>query len=190
MSIRLTLTAAALLVLTACIGQRPAATREVLDEQTGKTLFIAAKPLMFARERTDVAAHARDYVTLIAVAVNESGRYSEYLLMYRWSTVDRRMLPPPEPSAGELRILADERGIDLHPLEKVPSDLAPRAEFPAPNHGDSITRAYKVDLPTLRFIAASRQLSVRLPLEPLDTPFGLWRDGRPDLQRFVDANGH
>ncbi|MGL1400132.1 hypothetical protein ACSTI4_24375, partial [Vibrio parahaemolyticus] len=88
---------------------------------------------------------ARDYVTLTAVAVNESGKYSEYLLSYRWSTVDRRMLPPPEANAGELRILADERMIDLQPLPGVPPDLASRAEFRAPNHGDVITRAYKVD---------------------------------------------
>lgn len=189
MAIRVALIAAALMLLTACIGQRHAPTREILDEQTGNTLFIAAKPLVFARERTDVAAHARDYVTLMAVAVNETGKYSEYLLFYRWSTVDRRMLPPPEPNAGELRILADERTIDLQPLESIPTDLVSRAELRAPNHGDVITRAYKVDLPTLRFVAASRALALRLPRETLDTPFGLWRDGRPDLTRFVEAHG-
>jgi len=189
MVIRVTLIAAALVVLTACIGQRPAATREILDEQTGNTLFVAAKPLMFARERTDVAAHARDYVSLTAVAVNESGKYSDYLLAYRWSTVDRRMSPLPEPSAGELRILADERTIGLEPLPSIPADLVSQAQFRAPNHGDAVVLAYKVDLPTLRFIAASRSLSLRLPREALDTPFGLWRDGRSDLSRFAEAGG-
>jgi hypothetical protein len=189
MVIRVALIAAALSVLTACIGQRPAATREILDEQTGNTLFVAAQPLMFARDRTDVAAHARDYVKLIAVAVNETGKYGVYLLVHRWSTVDRRMLPPRASGADELRLLADERVIDLEPLDRVPADLASRTEFRAPNHGDAITRAYKIDVPTLRFVAASRALSLRLPKDPLDTPFGLWRDGRSDLMRFVEANG-
>lgn len=189
MVIRAALIAAALAVLTACIGQRPGATREILDEQTGNTLFVAARPLMFARDRTDVAAHARDYVRMSAVAVNETGKYSVYLLVHRWSTVDRRMLSPPAAGADELRLLADERVIDLDPLQSVPADLDARTEFRAPNHGDAITRAYEIDIATLRFVAASRSLSLRLPKDTLDTPFALWRDGRSDLKRFVEASG-
>jgi hypothetical protein len=185
MGIRVALMAGALTALAACAGQPPKATREILDEQTGNTVFVATEPLVFARERTDVAAHTRDYVTLVAVAVNASGKYSEYLLLHRWSTVDRRMSPPPNPNAGELRIIADGRSIDLVPLERVPVSLASRAELHEPNHGDAITHAYTIDLPTLRFVAASRSLAVQLPREALDTPFGLWHDGRPDLQQFV-----
>jgi hypothetical protein len=179
---------AALVALTACAGTPPAA-RQILDEETGNTFFVVTKPLVFARERTDVAAHARDYATLVAVAVDESGTISEYVLLHRWSTVDRRMLPPPKPDAGELRILAEGRAIDLVPLEQVPVSLSSRAELHGPTHGDAITRAYKVDLPTLRFIAMSRTLAVRMPQEPLDTPFGLWRDGRTSLTQFVTAQG-
>ena len=189
MVIRVAMMAAALVVLTACIGQRPAATREILDEQTGNTLFVGAKPLVFARERSDVAAHARDYVTLMAVAVNESGRYTEYLLLHRWSTVDRRMLSPPDPSASELRILAEGRKIDLAPLDEVPMSLSSRPELHGPKHGDAITRAYKVDLETLHFIAESRTLAVRMPQESLNIPFGLWADGRASLTQFVAAQG-
>jgi hypothetical protein len=189
MHIRLALMAAALTLLTACVSHRPAATREILDPENGNTLFVATQPLVFARERSDVAAYARDYVTLLAVGVNESGRYSEYLLVHRWSTVDRRMLPPVDPNAGELRLMADGRTIDLVPLERVPIGLSSSEELHAPNHGDTVTHAYAVDLPTLRYIAASRVLTVRLPREALDIPFRLWRDGRPDLNEFVLAQG-
>jgi hypothetical protein len=188
MNRRLVLLAAALTALAACAAGPPP-TREILDEETGNTFFIATRGLVFARNRTDVAAYTRDYVTLAAVAVNESGKYSEYLLMYRWSTVDRRMEPPPDPNAGELRILADGRTIDLHPLDQVPVSVASRAELREPNHGDAITHAYKMDLPTLRFLAASQTLVVHMPQEPLDTPFELWQDGRPDLASFVAAQG-
>ena len=184
----LVLLAAALTALAGCAAGAPE-TREILDPDTGNTFFVAARPLVFARNRSDVAAFTRDYVTLVAVGVNESGKYNEYLLFYRWSTVDRRMLPPPDPDAGELRILADGRTIDLEPLERVPVSLASRAELHEPNHGDAITHAYKMDLPTLRFLATSRTLEVRLPQEALDTPFGLWQDGRPDLESFVVAQG-
>jgi hypothetical protein len=175
----------ALTALTACTSLPAADPREILDEKSGNTLLVVAEPLVFARERTDVAAHARDYATLVAVEIDNSGKYSEYLLLYRWSTVDRRMSPPPDPHAGELRILAEGRVIDLMPLERVPVDLSQRRELHVPEHGDAITRAYPVDVTTLRFIAASRELTVHMPQEALNTPFEIWEDGRMALAKFL-----
>src|SRR5690349_1051154 len=105
MSLRAFLTLATIMTLAACVSE-PGDVRQILDENTGNTFFVVAKPLMFARERTDVAAHARDYATLVAVAVDQSGNFNHYLIMHRWSTVDRRMLPAPNANAGELLILA------------------------------------------------------------------------------------
>jgi hypothetical protein len=189
MHIRVALMLTALTALTACIGLPPVTARQILDPQSGNTLFVVMKPLVFARERTDVAAHARDYATLVAVAVDNSGTFGEYVLLHRWSTVDRRMSPPPDLNAGELRILADGRTIDLLPLEQVPVGLSSRPELHRPSHGDVVTHAYRVDLATLRFVAASRTLLVRMPQELLDTPFSLWKDGRVDLAQFVVAQG-
>lgn len=176
----------ALMVLPACSSRPPAAaSREFFDEQTGTTLSVVAKPLVFARERIDVAAHARDYATLVAVEVDNSGKYNEYLLLYRWSTVDPRMSPAPDPHAGELKILADGRVIDLMPLEQMPVSLSRRRELQVPQHGEVVAHAYPVDSATLRFIAASRELTVLMPQEPLDTPFQMWEDGRKALEQFV-----
>jgi hypothetical protein len=179
---------AAMMALAACATRSPEAL-QILDPGSGNTFFVVAKPLVFARERTDVAAHARDYATLVAVAVDQSGSFSEYLVLHRWSTVDRRMVEAPGANTGELRILAEGRSIDLLPLEQVPVTLSSRPELHAPKHGGAITRAYKTDLPTLRFIAASRVLTVRLPQEPLDSAFALWTDGRASLARFVEVQG-
>lgn len=186
----------ALAMLSAC-SHSPAktptpapASHEMLDEQTGTTLTVVTKPLVFARERSDVAAHTRDYATLVAVEVDSSGKYSEYLLLYRWSTVDRRMSPAPDPGAGELKILAEGRVIDLTPMEQLPVSLSRRRELYVPEHGDLVAHAYSVDAATLRFIATSRELSVIMPQEPLKIPFALWEDGRPALGQFVQgANG-
>src|SRR5271165_1075599 len=110
----------ALILLPGCAGQRAASPNEILDEQSGNTLLVVAKPLVFARDRTDVAAYARDYATLVAVEVDHSGKYEDYLLLYRWSTVDARMSAPPDPNAGELKVLAEGRAIDLKPLAEMP----------------------------------------------------------------------
>jgi hypothetical protein len=177
----------ALTALTSCTT-RPsrASSAEIFDEQTGSTLLVVSKPLVFARDRSDVAAHSRDYATLVAVENDRSGEYVQYLLLYRWSTVDRRMSPPPGADEGELRILADGRTIDLKPLERPPTSLAQRRALHVPEHGDIVYRSYRVDIATLHFIAASREISVRMPQEQLDTPFTLWEDGRGALAQFLE----
>jgi hypothetical protein len=184
MTIRLAL----LLSLTAmasCATAPPMASKEIYDEQTASTLLVVARPLVFARERSDVAAHSRDYATLVAVEDDRSGEYSEYLLLYRWSTVDRRMSPPPAADAGALRILADGRAMDLKPLDRMPVSLDKRRELHLPKHDDVTPHAYRVDEPMLRFIATSREITLQMPQEPLDTPFRLWQDGRGALSEFL-----
>jgi hypothetical protein len=182
-----------LISLCACTDGRPAGipsagSREIFDERTGDTLSVVRRPLVFARERTDVAAHARDYVTLAAVETDRSGEYSDYLLLYRWSTVDRRMSAPPDVRAGRLRILTDGRAIDLTPLEELPVSVTPQLH--APKRADAVIRAYRIDVATLRHMATSRELTVRLPQETLDTPFKMWADGRKALGEFAARAGN
>jgi hypothetical protein len=167
-------------------AQQPrSASNEIFDEETASTLLVVSKPLVFARERSDVAAHSRDYATIVAVEDDRSGAYTQYLLLYRWSTVDRRMSPPPGPDQGELLILADGREIDLKPLAQPPTSLAHRRALHVPEHGDIVYRSYRVDPAMLHFIAASREIIVHMPQEALDTPFTLWEDGRGALTQFL-----
>jgi len=177
-----------LLVLTAlasCASRPPTASQEIFDESDASTLLVTAKPMVFARERSDLAAYARDYATVVAVEIDISGEYSDYLLLYRWSTVDRRMLPPPDPAGGALRIVADGRIFDFKPIDKLPVNFAQRRELHMPKHDDVVPRGYKVDAETLHFMATSQDLSLRMPQEPLDVPFKLFEDGRRALLEFL-----
>jgi hypothetical protein len=177
-----------LLVLTAlasCASRPPTASQEIFDESDASTLLVAAKPIVFARERSDLAAYARDYATVVAVEIDISGEYSDYLLVYRWSTVDRRMLPPPDPAGGALRIAADGRVFDFRPIDKLPVNFAQRRELHIPKHDDVVPRGYKVDAETLHFIATSQDLTLRMPQEPFDVPFKLFEDGRRALLEFL-----
>jgi hypothetical protein len=179
----------ALAALPACTSTPNAGSHEILDEQSGNTVLVVARPLVFARERTDVAAHARDYATLVAAELDESGKYSDYLLLYRWSTVDRRMSAPPAADLGNLRILAEGRAIELAPLERLPVGLSQRRELHVPDHADVVAHAYHIDVPTLRFIAGARDIVVFMPEETLGTPFKLWEDGRRSLDKFLQRAG-
>jgi hypothetical protein len=175
----------ALIALASCATRPPAESGEFFDDENASTLLVAAQPLVFARDRSDVAAHGRDFATLVAVEIDNSGDYAQYLLLYRWSTVDRRMSPPPGPDAGLLRILADGRAIDLKPLERFPVNVLQRRQLHMPKHDDVVTRGYKIDPSTLNYIATSTELLVRMPQEPLATPFTLWEDGRNALKQFL-----
>jgi hypothetical protein len=173
------------LCLVSC-GTLPASPApEMIDEKTGNTVTVVARPIVFARDRTDVAAHARDYATLVAVEIDRSGNFKDFLLVYRWSTVDKRMSPPPGSSMGDLKLLGDGRVIELQALDSVPVGIQAENEMHLPRHGAALVHAYLVDHDLLRFIAASRTLTLQLPQESLDTPFNLWKDGRAELDVFL-----
>ena len=66
--------------------------REYLDEKTAATVTVCGAALVFARERPELAVHARDYLTLVPVDVNRAGHARQYFYGYAWSTVDKRRL--------------------------------------------------------------------------------------------------
>jgi hypothetical protein len=172
-------------LLVACASDRAAPPHEIFDEQSAMTLSVVSLPFVFARDRSDVAAHARDYATLVAAEIDRSGDYTDFLLLYRWSTVDRRMAHPPPQSAGALRIVADGRVIDLEPMERLPVSLTQSRALFVPPHGDIIPRAYAVDAALLQHIAACRSLTLYMPHEELNTVFTLFQDGRESLMSFL-----
>lgn len=95
------------------------------------------------------------------------------------------MSPPPNAESGELKIFAQGRVLDLRPLDAVPVSLTKGAALHVPAHEETVTHAYRVDTDVLRFIATSDTLAVRLPQEPLDSPFRMWEDGRGALREFL-----
>jgi hypothetical protein len=178
--------AAWLLALAGC-SSVPPAPQSLLEEKTGATITVASEPMSFARVSSDPGASARDYVTLVALEQDVAGKYTQMLLLHRWSTSIRGAppAPPSAVSAGTLIIHADEREISLQALEQVPIDLSAREQLFMPYTQNEVTRAYVTDFATMRLIASSHDLSVRLPQESGDGPFLLWRDGRPALEQFL-----
>jgi hypothetical protein len=81
--------------------------------------------------------------------------------------------------------VADGREIELQPREQLPVSLSRRKQLFVPEVGAVIAHAYKVDVATLRHLAASREVTVRMAQEQLDTPFELWEDGRVALAQFA-----
>ncbi len=159
------------------------APHEFLDESSGSTLVIVQAPLVFARARTDVAANSRDYVTLVTVLEDRSGKYQLWLIAHRWSTVDPRFGGRPGKDEPQLRLLADDRAVSLTPTLPAPTLLSRRSELFAPAGAQS--SAYAVDADLVHSIAAARLLSLQLGDDASESSYGLWHDERPAMQALL-----
>lgn len=175
-------------LLGGCAALPAPAPVEYLDERTGVTLVVADAPLVLARERRDLAANARDYLTLVGVIRDESGRFSPMLLVHRWSTIDARVTPEPVAPPDRLVIVADGRDIRLIPLEPLPREVAardPRLFWPEDSRAATV--AYRADAAVLRYIAESARVSAFFDTPGGDLPYALWRDGRAALGRLAES---
>jgi hypothetical protein len=179
----------AILATSAACSSLPPSPRNLLDEHTGMTVSVAGAPTLFARLRSEPAVPAQnpvhDYLTLVAIQKDEAGKYTELLLLYRWSALFGSASDATQQSAGTLLIEVDGLSIELQPMQRVPTDLPRPKDLFLPDTTGVALSAYVTDFQTLKQIATSHQLLIRLPQEPVDAPYLLWRDGRPALAQFV-----
>jgi hypothetical protein len=173
-------------VLAAC-STPPTASRAVLDEHSGVTINAVSAPLVFGRIHRDTKSAARDYVTLVAAEQDNAGKYTQLFLMYRWSRSFGGQAPQPEQNAGTLVVVADGREFVMEPLDRMPIDLADTKDLFLPVSDLAAKYAYLTNFETMRAIASSHELIVKLPKEhdAPDTPFSLWEDGRAALAQLV-----
>ncbi|HPF25753.1 MAG TPA: hypothetical protein P5528_12640 [Steroidobacteraceae bacterium] len=179
-------TLASLCVLGACTALPPPEPRSHLDERTGVTLTVVDQPLVFARERRDIAANVRDYITLVAVERDQAGKFTLALIAYRWSTIDKRVNDESLDANTKLVIVADGRDIRLEPLaDELPADLQGDPRLLPPAAPEYATTAYQVDAATLTFIATSANLSAFYEDATQPLSFALWNDARDALAHFA-----
>jgi hypothetical protein len=158
---------------------------EYLDENTGATVTAVERPLVFALERSDVAANLRDYVTLAAAAVNRGGKVQYLLIAYRWSTLDPRARADAATAQVPLVLAADDRRIRLAGSGQTPHDMGVDRLIHPPPKVVAEPVVVSTDLGTLRFIAAARGLSVMADPDPAAPRYELWEDRRAAWSAFV-----
>ena len=175
--------------VAACAAAAGPATDEFLDERTGANITVMHQAFTFAMERSTLAAHARDYVSLAAAEVDRSGQAQLYLIGYFWSTIDRRKAAAPASAAMAIELIADGRRIRLKPDAALPGDLRAKRQLLAPAASHFEQAAYPVSLELLRYIAGSRVLVLRLADDAREEDeadsYELWTDARPELRAFT-----
>lgn len=158
---------------------------EYLDEQTAATVTVVREPIVFARERRDVAARQRDYVTVAAASVNRAGKITYVLVTYFWSTVDTRI-------GGELELpetivlAADDRRIEFRRGSAKSTEQGIALPIHAPPNHKTDPVVFSTDLATLRYLGAARHLELRAGSDDTAPVYDLWDDQRDELTSFVD----
>jgi hypothetical protein len=173
--------------LTACTGlPGTPGPQEYLDPTTAATISVVSKPIVFAHERPERAAHMRDYVTLAAAAVNRGGKTDYVLVAYEWTTFDEhgRSGERPTSTAG-LVVAADDRRIALTLAGHSAHDVGIGTPVHPPPVGSTEPDVYRTDLETLRFIAAARNLAVLRRADDPSSAYEIWDDQRAALGAFV-----
>ncbi len=164
---------------------------EFLDQRTGASVTIVHRPMTFALERSTLAAHSRDYVSLSALEVDRSGQAHLYVLGYFWSTIDRRTgATGPNPTDTSILLFADGRPIRLTPILPLPKDLEANPQLLAPETTRYEEAAYQVTLEQLRFISTSKVLKLQILADTEDEDaeadtYEIWTDARKPLKNFV-----
>ena len=181
--------------MSACAATPRAGVNEYLDERTGASVTVVREPLIFALERSTLAAHARDYISLTAVEVDRSGHTQLCVLGYFWSTIDRRVgSGTSRPADKTLALFADGRLIRLTILDSPPKDLEANTRLHAPETAHFEQAAYKVSLENLHYISSSQVLKLRLLAntdedDPDAETYSVWTDARKALGDFVARIG-
>jgi len=136
---------------------------EYADEQTGVTVTIVARPLVFAREHTTFnggpaqawSTPPRDYVTLAAASVDRSGKITYLLIGYFWSVGVSQPWENARLAREPLVLELKDRRISLVPQGGTARDAGISTPVHPPPVGPATACVYAVDLPTLGLIAES-----------------------------------
>jgi hypothetical protein len=177
----LTVLAGAILA-AGCAGNRPTgAERQYLDTASGITVTGLEEPAIFHHADPRLAANVRDYLYVGPVVMNRVGKYSFYLWLGEWSTIDR--LPGRKSSAGmgsagaaigDVVLLLDGVPMELH-------DSLDRAEEsriiqpPYTSSVDSMRAVYmRVSRDQLGRIAAANNVVIRVSDAGQMRTYKLW----------------
>jgi len=174
--------ATACLVATAFAVASNGRPTEYLDEKTGATVAVVHEPLVFARERS---GFGRDYVTLAAAAVNQSGRISYLLVGYIWSVGPSSGPKDARLAANKVVLQADERLIELTLQGRSALELGIGLPVHRPPVGAETSYIYLTDLETVQILAESSHLSLQIQEQTASAHYQLFEDGRSALREFV-----
>lgn len=172
-----------LVLVAGCAGEEPRPT-EYLDQQTGVTIRTTAEPFVYAHAVPEIAANARDYLSLGAVEVDNMGTRKHYLVAVSWSTVDRiggghAAVP------DSLPLAVSGRELQLRPVSHDARSLGIGSAPFRPPSGMVGESWYLVTPADLRAFVAAPPAAITLPSDAGSASYLLWRSASSEFEEFV-----
>ena len=174
------------LLATVPIAAADELVREYVDQITAVSIMVPLDAMVFARERSDLAANARDYITLTPLEINRTGKRSYFWSGYVWSTIDRRDRQAVVARGDQLVLLADGRPIPLLNDEKPLRDHGvgePPTRMPKRN---ALAVLFAAEPEVMEYVAHADDVHIELIHDGVSETFGLWKDERAGLKAFVE----
>lgn len=180
---RLCLVAA--LLLGGCASTEPRVS-EYLDPQTAVTIRALVTPAVYAHDAPELAANARDYLSLGLVEVNNMGARKHYLALVSWSTIDRARAGAPAAAVPE-RVELDLGGRprELTPVSHEPRSLGIGGTPFRPPSGYVGEAWYAVTPGDLRALAAAPASSIAVLTDAGRIVYGTWHAANAAIAEFV-----
>jgi hypothetical protein len=177
------------LLLAACAGGN-AYTAHKLDAITGVTITYSQTPMVFYRDDSGKAAHARNFVHMAPLEVNRMGEFRYYLWLGVWNTLQDARPGGARDGFEEITIFANGEPLPLA-LSGWTAEAVGASEpvylKPVSSAADAY---YEVTVDQLRVIAAADDLRL-LTSGPVQQSFELWdqqRAARTSLSEFLNKS--
>ncbi|HEY6823537.1 MAG TPA: hypothetical protein VI195_03800 [Steroidobacteraceae bacterium] len=128
---------------------------------------------------------ARNYVTLAAAAVDQSGHINYVLIGYIWSVGAAPDPKDARDAAEGLTLQADERRVELTLQQRSAREFGIGVAVHRPPVGSVTPYIYVTDLATVQQLAESSHLSLSIQKQNAAADYQLFTDGRSALREFV-----
>jgi hypothetical protein len=163
---------------------------EYLDDQTGVTVTVVSRPLVFAHERGTFNFPAgtlppRDYVTLAAAAVDRSGTMSYVLIGYFWSVGVSEPWDNARRAHEPLVLQLQDRRIELVPEIGSARDAGISTPLYRPPIDPATPSLYAIDVATMELIAEAAHPVLYSGDASAPLKYELFEDRKPALRELV-----
>lgn len=153
-------TVVAFLLLSACSSSGSLLPSK-MDPLTAVTITTSKAPLVFYRDESGRAAHARDYVHLGPLEVNRSGTYSYYLWLGIWNTMQDANADEPRDGFDSIVVFADGEPLPLEISGWTPAAIGASEHAYMKPVASAADAYYAVSVDQLRMIAEATDLRLQ-----------------------------
>lgn len=184
---RLSCAVIAVALLGACASRGPLFV-ERLDPLTGVTVLNATQPLVLYRDNSGYAAHARDFVYVGPIEVNNMGMESYYLWFGIWGTMrDDAQIAEQRDGFESVVLYVDGEPLPLEIEGWTLSSIGVSEPVYAKPVAGAADAYYRVTADQIRLIAMARSIEIRTGMVR-EVAYTLWDEQsqpNPSLEAFV-----